>query len=81
MADNVQAKADHPGNNLSHLSLIKLLVVEELRHLNKDWDSFMILVNIPRDPKGGIPLSTRETTLHSVGEERKMLREKERETK
>jgi hypothetical protein len=68
MADNVQAKADQPGNNLSHLSLIKLLVVEELRHLNKDWDSFMISADIPRDPKGDIPLSARETTFHSAGE-------------
>jgi hypothetical protein len=36
MEDNVQAKANKPGKNLSHLSLIKLLVVKELRHLNKD---------------------------------------------
>jgi hypothetical protein len=67
MADNIQAKADQPGNNLSHLSLIKLLVVEELRHLNKDWDSFLISADIPRDPKGDIPLSARETTFHSTG--------------
>jgi hypothetical protein len=36
MADNVQAKADQTGNNLFHFSLIKMLVVEELRNLNKD---------------------------------------------
>jgi hypothetical protein len=65
MADNVQAKADQPGNNLFHFSLIKMLVVEELRHLNKDWDSFLISANIPRDPKGDIPLSAEESTLHS----------------
>ena len=67
MVDNVQAKADQMGNNVSHFSLIKLLVVEELRHLNKDWDSFMISANIPRDLKGDIPLFARETTLYSVG--------------
>jgi hypothetical protein len=78
MADNVQAEADQPGKNLSHLSLIKLLVVEELRWLNKDWDSFMISADIPRDPKGDIPLSARETTFHSAGEEGKMSRERER---
>jgi len=33
--------------------------------LNKYWDYFLILANIPRDPKGYIPLSTKETTLHS----------------
>jgi hypothetical protein len=67
MVGNVQAKADQLGNNLSHSSLIKLLVVEKLRHLKKDWDSFMISANIPRDPKGDIPLSARETMVHSAG--------------
>jgi hypothetical protein len=38
-----------------------------LRRLNKDWDSFMISADIPRDPKGDIPLSARETTFHSAG--------------
>jgi hypothetical protein len=66
MADNIQAKVDQPGNNLFHFSLIKMLVVEELRHLNKDWDSFMISANIPRDPKGDIPLSVEESMLHSA---------------
>jgi hypothetical protein len=42
-----------------------MLVVEELRHWNKDKNSFMILDNIPRDPKGEIPLSAEESTLHS----------------
>jgi hypothetical protein len=36
MADNVQAQTDQLWNNLFHFSLIKMLVVEELRHLNKD---------------------------------------------
>jgi hypothetical protein len=65
MANNVQAKADQPGNNLFHFSLIKMLVVEELRNLNKDWNSFLISANIPRDPKGDIPLSAEKSTLHS----------------
>jgi len=66
-ADIVQDEADQPGNNLSYLSLIKLLVVEELRRLNKDWDSFLISADIPRDPKEDIPLFARETTFHSIG--------------
>jgi hypothetical protein len=65
MEDSVQAKSDQPGNNLFHFSLIKMLVVEELRHLNKDWNYFLISANIPRDPKGDIPLSAEESTLHS----------------
>jgi hypothetical protein len=47
-----------------------MLVVEELRHLNKDWDSFLVSDNILKDPKGDIPLSTKESTLQS-SEERK----------
>jgi hypothetical protein len=70
MADNVQAKADQLRNNLFHFSLINMLVVEEVRHLNKDWDSFLVSDNIPKDPKGDIPLSTKESTLQS-SEERK----------
>jgi hypothetical protein len=67
MEESVQAKDDQSRNNLFHFSLINMLVVEELRRLNKDWDSFMILANIPRDPKGDILLSAGETTLHSAG--------------
>ena len=47
-----------------------MLVVEELRNLNKDWNSFLILPNIPRDPKGDIPLSAKKSTLHSLEERR-----------
>jgi hypothetical protein len=39
MADNVQAKVGKPENKLFHFSLIKMLVVEDLRNLNKDWNS------------------------------------------
>jgi hypothetical protein len=68
MADNVQAKADQLENNLFHFYLIKMLVVEELRDLNKDCDSFLISTNIPRDPKGDIPLSADKSTFHSLEE-------------
>jgi hypothetical protein len=36
MANSFHAKVDQSGNNLFHFSLIKMLVVEELRNLNKD---------------------------------------------
>jgi anion-transporting ArsA/GET3 family ATPase len=65
MADSVQAKVDQLGKNLFHFSLIKMLVVEELRHLNKDWDYFLISANIPKDSKGDISLSAKERTLES----------------
>jgi hypothetical protein len=62
MANNIQAEENQPNKNLSHISLIKLLIVEELRRLGKEWDFFMISVDIPRDPKGDIPLPTGEAT-------------------
>jgi hypothetical protein len=57
MEDNVQDKDDQPRNNLFHFSLIEMLVIEELRNLNTEWNYFMISANIPRDPKGDISLS------------------------
>jgi hypothetical protein len=78
MADNVQAEADQPGNNLSHLSLIKLLVVEELRRLNKDWDSFMISADIPETPKETFLYLRGKQHSTVQGRERKMSRERER---
>jgi hypothetical protein len=71
MADNVQAEANQPKKNLFHMSFINLLVVEELRWLDKDWDSFLISTDIPRDPKGDFPLYARKTTLHRAGERMK----------
>jgi hypothetical protein len=68
MEEIVQDKADQPENNLFHFSLIKMLVVEELRNLNRYWDSFLISKNIPRDPKGYIPLSTEKSAFHSLDE-------------
>jgi hypothetical protein len=68
VADNIQAEADQPRKNLFHISLIKLLVVEELRRLDKYWDSFLISADIPRDPKGDLPLPMGETTSRSAGE-------------
>jgi hypothetical protein len=76
MANNVRAKVDQSGNNLFHFSLIKMLVVEELRHLNKDCDSFLISANIPREPKGDIPLSTEKSTLHSAEARKEDVTEK-----
>jgi hypothetical protein len=66
MADNVQAEANQPKKNLSHISLIKLLIVEELRRLGKYWDLFMFSVDIPRDPKGDPPLPTGEAASRSA---------------
>jgi hypothetical protein len=42
-----------------------MLVVEEMGNLNRDGNSFMISENIPREPKGDIPLSAKKSMLHS----------------
>jgi hypothetical protein len=43
-----------------------MLVAEELRHLNKEWDSFLISANIPKYPKGDIPLYVEKLSLHNA---------------
>jgi hypothetical protein len=66
MADIVRAEANQPKKKLSHVSLIKLLIVEELRRLGKNWDSFLLTDGIPRDPKGDSPLPVGKVTSHHV---------------
>jgi hypothetical protein len=41
MVDKVHAKANQLKSILFHFSLVKLLVVEEIRKLNRDWYSFL----------------------------------------
>jgi hypothetical protein len=67
MADRVQARVDQLKSSLFHFSLVKLLVVEELRKLNRDWDSFLTSTNISLDPKGDTPLSAEKSTSNSSG--------------
>jgi hypothetical protein len=69
MADSIRAEANQPKKKLSHVSLIKLLIVEELRRLGKNWDSFLLTISIPRDPKGDSPLPTGKVTSHHAEEE------------
>jgi hypothetical protein len=69
MVDNIQAEANQTKKKLSHISLIKLLIVEVLRQLGENWDSFILTVNIPRDPKGDSPLPAGKVTYHHVKEE------------
>jgi hypothetical protein len=66
MADNVQAEENQPKKKVSHVSLIKLLMVEELRRLGEKWDLFLLTTKIPRDPKGDSPLPTGKVTSHYV---------------
>jgi hypothetical protein len=55
MEDIIWAKADQPKRKISHVSRIKLLVVEELKWARSNWDLFFLIVGIPKDPKGDFP--------------------------
>jgi hypothetical protein len=57
MENNIQAEEDQLKRKLYHVSLIKLLVVEELRQLESNWDSLFLISCIPKDQKGDLSLS------------------------
>jgi hypothetical protein len=58
MVGSAQDEVDKLKRKLSHVSLIKILVLDELRRLGSDWDYFLLTVGIPKDPKGDFPLRT-----------------------
>jgi hypothetical protein len=62
--DSAQAKADQSKRKLSHVSLIKLLIVEELIWLVRNQDSFFLTTGIPKDPKGDFPLPVERVVSH-----------------
>ena len=43
MANKVQAKSEGNETSLFHHGLIKLLVLEELKRLGRDWSSFLFI--------------------------------------
>jgi len=57
MTDKGQARVDQLKSRFFHFSLVKILVVEELKKINRDWDSFLSSSNIPLYPKRDTPLS------------------------
>jgi hypothetical protein len=66
MADDTRAEADQPKRKISHVSLIKLLMFEELRRLGNNWYSFLLAVGIPKDPKGDLHLPMERITSHHM---------------
>jgi len=71
MIDIVKARDDQLKTSLFHFSLLKLLVVEEIKKLNRDWDSFLTLENIPLYPKGYTPSSAEKVaSKYSRGKEK-----------
>jgi hypothetical protein len=64
MVDSAQAEAGQSKRKLFHVSLIKLLVFEELIRLGSNWDSFFLTAGIPKDPKGDFPLHAEKVISH-----------------
>jgi len=64
MEENTQAETYQPKRKISHVSLIKLLLIEELRQLGNNWDLFLLVADIPKDPKGDFPLPVKKVTSH-----------------
>jgi hypothetical protein len=62
ISDRVQAKANQVKTSLFHFSLVKLLVLEEHKKLNKDWDYFVASTRIDLYPKGDTPISYEKTS-------------------
>jgi hypothetical protein len=60
MADMVQSRADKLKSSLFHFSLVKLLVVEEIKKSNIDSDYFLTSTNISPDCKGDTPSCTKK---------------------
>jgi hypothetical protein len=69
MADNAQAEVDQSKRKLSHVSLIKLLVFEELKWLGSNCNSFFLKKGIPKDPKGDFHLLTKRVISHRMEDE------------
>jgi hypothetical protein len=75
MSDKVQAKSKLLENNVFHYGLINMLVLEELKKVNIDWDTFFTtsrfqldIVNTPQT-KSRTPTST-ERVVHTESNKR-----------
>lgn len=70
MSDKFQAKSERNETSLFHHGLIKLLVLEELKRLGREWSSFRFVSHFEVDaitPKG--TLSPRDIPSPSVAEQ------------
>jgi hypothetical protein len=61
MEDKVQAKSNQIEHSLFHFGLIKLLVLEELKKTNTEWDSFLSSIGFGPEFHG--TPKTKKTTL------------------
>jgi hypothetical protein len=83
MSDKVQAKSKQVDTNIFHSGLIKMLVLEELKKTNSDWDAFLVasgfqpdVVNTPQT-KRKTPTSV-ENIVHTESSKRRKMVKKDK---
>jgi hypothetical protein len=83
MSDKVQAKSKLVENNVFHSRLIKMLVLEELKNIDSDWDTFLTssgfqpdIVNTPQT-KRRTPTSV-ERVVHTESRKRRKIVKEEK---
>jgi hypothetical protein len=81
MEDKVQARVDQLKSSLFHFSLVKLLVVEELRKINRDWDLSCPQPIFPWTPKEIPHCLLKYCLLAAQVKREKVLQRKEKERK
>ena len=73
MSDKFQIKTKGSETSLFHHGLIKLLVLEELRRLERDWNSFLFMsgyeIDVATPKKASKPRTTSSATLVDEVEE------------
>jgi hypothetical protein len=83
MSDRVQAKSKQVDTSVFHSGLIKMLVLEELKKTNTDWDAFLVasgfqpdVVHTPQS-KRQTPISV-ENTVHSESSKKRKMAKKDK---
>jgi hypothetical protein len=83
MSDRVQAKSKQVDTSVFHSGLIKMLVLEELKKTNTDWDAFLVasgfqvdVVHTPQS-KRQTPISV-EKIVHSKSSKKRKMAKKDK---
>jgi hypothetical protein len=81
MSDKVQAKSKLVERSVFHSGLIKMLVLEELKNIDSDWDTFLTssgfqsdIVNTPQT-KRRTPTSAERVVHTESSKRRKIIKE------
>jgi hypothetical protein len=83
MSDRVQAKSKQVDTSVFHSGLIKMLVLEELKKTNTDWDAFLVASGFQPDV-AHTPQSKRQTpipaekTVHSESSKKRKMTKRDK---